>query len=91
MAKSVKTDVMKNENSRGVLRIFFAFTGFLLVLWVLAGGINQVRTGQSIIDFTWEVSQNILHEIQKIASDEGAIEVTEEGVYLRDRPANENP
>lgn len=70
------------------LRWLRRFVGTLLALFLvfmaLSGAINQVKTGESIIDHTLGVSKKIGNFLESLFKNDSPLKITEDGIYFKD-------
>lgn len=83
----------KRKNSMGTFKRIFSYfrkiTAYLLLggflFLLLSGSINQVKTGQNIIDYILSIGKKIGAWLEILPTNEGPIEINENGIYLKDK------
>ena len=81
-----KKEKMNSGYGGRSFRKTLAFTlAICLISYCLAGGINQLATGENIIQFTDKIYRSVSVEISKLIKNEGKVKVTDEGVYFDEK------
>lgn len=56
----------------------------LIVIFLLSGGINYVKTGESLVKYALHIGKNIGETLKSIPEGGGPFKFTEDGVYFKD-------
>lgn len=56
----------------------------LFVLFLLSGAINQVKTGQTLVDYSLNVGKVIGGYLEGLFTGNSPLKITEDGVYFKD-------
>lgn len=63
-------------------RVLLAAFCILLTLYILAGGINQLATGQDIASWTIGLGQQVGVVCEQLFNNQGPVQITDSGIYL---------
>lgn len=64
---------------RNVIGTIIAIFG---VLFLLSGGINQVRTGETLAQYAMDIGKSIGDVLKKLPNGNGPVKVNENGIYF---------
>lgn len=56
----------------------------LIIYFLLSGVINQVKTGETLVDYALGIGQDIGDFLESMFTDESPLKVTEDGIYFKD-------
>lgn len=62
----------------------------IAVLFLLSGGINQVKTGESLAEYALDIGEDISEFFMSLADGTGPFKFTEDGIYFKDAEVPEN-
>lgn len=62
----------------------------LITLFLLSGGINYVKTGESLLNYALHIGRNIGETLKSIPEGGGPFKFTKDGVYFKDADIPEN-
>lgn len=75
---------------RSVRKIIGLGLACLFIFFLLSGAINQVKTGETIIDYAIDIGHNIGNFFESLFTKDSPLKVTEDGVYFKDANVPEN-
>lgn len=75
---------MKSGKWRTVRKVIAYILLFCLIVWFLSGSINQVKTGQSIANWSIEKGTEVGQWLYELFTGKGPLEMTDDGIYLKD-------
>ena len=68
----------------GVLRIIGLIILSSLTMFLLSGGINQVKTGQTLVEYALDIGHNISGFLNSLLDGTSPFKFTDDGVYFKD-------
>jgi hypothetical protein len=74
----------------GILKIFGILVAAGLAFFLLSGGINQVRTGETLVEYALDIGHNISEFLNSLTDGTSPFKFTDDGVYFKDADVPEN-
>lgn len=74
----------KGKLLRNLRKIIGTIFACFLIYLLLSGTINQVKTGQNLLNYSLDIGKKIAYMLNKIHEGDGPLKITEDGVYFND-------
>lgn len=73
-----------------VIRILGIIIALSLAFFLLSGGINQVKTGKTLVEIALDIGENISHFFGSLLNGTSPFKFTDDGVYFKDADVPES-
>lgn len=67
-----------------IMKVFGLSISLALVFFLLSGGINQVKTGETLVEYSLDVGENISNFFKSLTKGTSPFKFTSDGVYFKD-------
>lgn len=73
-----------------IMRVIGIIIAVALAFFLLSGGINQVKTGQTLVEYALDIGENISHFFESLLHGTSPFKFTNDGVYFKDADVPED-
>lgn len=75
---------------RGVRSVLGIIVIVILIYLLLSGAINQVKTGETMVNYFLHIGQNLGETLESLFTSDSPFKITEDGIYFQDAEIPDN-